>query len=236
MADAKQYIDMQLNWYNHIASKSSYESERKHENVVGSYEAHDSWPDYDRFLMRGVDASYRDKLALDFACGPARNIVRYHHLFRRIDGADISPINIENAKKNLQFHGVEVPRLYVTNGDDVGDIASNTYDFILSTIAMQHICVHKIRYSIFAHMYRVLRKGGKISIQMGFGRREGAVSYYENRFDAPGTNSACDTMVENADYLENDLRSIGFVDFDYWVRPTGPGDVHAHWIFFQATK
>lgn len=230
-------MQMQKNFYARIASQSRYDAAVKNDSVVGSYHQHDEWSDYDRFLMRFVDKSFGNKLALDFGCGPGRNIVRYHHLFRRIDGCDIAPENLENARTNLKFHGVPEPNLYVTSGNDLGAASSNSYDFIFSTICMQHICVHRIRYEIFSHMYRALRKGGRISIQMGFGNSASqTVGYFDNFTAAQSTNRGCDTRVEDADQLENDLYQLHFKEFDYWVRPVGPGDSHPYWIFFTAVK
>lgn len=227
---------MQKSWYEKAASVSNYESTNKFDNVVGSYDEHNRWPDYDKYMMGFIDESYKNKIALDFACGPGRNIVKYNHLFKRIDGADIAQANLDNAKANLAFHGIETPNLYVTTGSNLGAAPDNTYDLIFSTIAMQHICVHEVRFAIMQDMYRALRKLGKISIQMGFGFSPGKASYFENNYDAISTNSGFDTMVENVDYVESDLRQIGFVDFRYDIRPTGPGDSHPHWIFFSATK
>lgn len=237
MEGAAKYIQMQLDTYNDYAARSHYETDEKVDFVVGSYSGHEEWKDYDNYLMWGVDETYKEKLALDFACGPGRNIIRYQDRFKRVDGADISPVNIENAEKNLAYHGVTIPKLYVTDGDNVSkEIEDGTYDFIMSTIAMQHICVHEIRYRIFEDMYRILKKGGKISIQMGYGGRDGAVDYYANHYDAQGTNSLCDTRIDHVDQLWGDLEKIGFEEMDYWLRPTGPGDAHMNWIFFQATK
>lgn len=237
MVDITRYIEMQKNFYEGAASRSRYGQEIKADSVVGTYHAHNDWADYDRFLMRYIDESYKSKLALDFGCGPGRNIVRYSHLFARMDGCDIANKNIENAKENLEFHGLSGSIFYLTNGNDLGDAPSNCYDFIMSTICMQHICVHAIRFSIFQHMFRALRKGGRISIQMGFGSPSpSTVGYYDNFVDAQTTNRGCDTCIDNSDQLERDLHSIGFLNFDYWVRPVGPGDSHPYWIFFTATK
>lgn len=230
------YADMQKKWYEGAARKSRYSGDEIIDNVVGSFQEHNSWPDYDRFMFKYIDDSFKDKYALDFACGPGRNIAKYHHLFRRIDGADIAQANLNNAAEYLTSLGVLVPNLYVTSGVDLGDAHDNTYDFIFSTIAMQHICVHATRFSILSHMYRALRPRGRVSIQMGFGVSPNKAGYYENRYDAPGTNSACDTMVENPDFVESDLKRIGFRDFEYWVRPVGPGDSHPYWIFFTAIR
>jgi ubiquinone/menaquinone biosynthesis C-methylase UbiE len=233
---ALKYSQMQKNWYETAASAGKYDNQNKHDTVVGSYHEHNRWPDYDKYLMGFVDDSYKSKLALDFACGPGRNIIKYNHLFKRLDGADIAQANLDNAAENLKFEGMDVPNLYVTTGTDLGAAPDNTYDLIFSTIAMQHICVHEVRYGILTSMYRALRKLGRISIQMGFGVSGGKTHYFDNNYEAVSTNSGADVMVENTDYVESDLARIGFSDFRYHIRPTGPGDSHPHWIFFQATK
>ncbi|WP_428153194.1 class I SAM-dependent methyltransferase [Brevundimonas sp.] len=236
MSGSKQYIEMQRAWYEQAAGRSSYDAEAKLDAVVGSYDAHNDWPDYDRFLMQGVDDSYKNKVALDFACGPGRNIVKYADRFSRIDGADIAQANLDNAKTNLGHHGIETPNLFLTDGRSCGDAANDTYDMVFSTIALQHICVHEVRYAIFEDMYRILKPGGRISIQMGFGWSDGKASYYDNHYEATTTNSGHDTMVENTDFLEDDLNKIGFVNFQCWIRPPVPGDSHPYAIFFMAVK
>ena len=236
MPGQAKYAQMQRAFYEDHAARSKYSKDEIVDNIVGSFTEHNIWPDYDRFLMKYVDGSFLDKLALDFACGPGRSIAKYSHLFRRLDGADIAQGNLDNAAAYLTSFGLSVPNLYVTSGIDLGGVPDNTYDLIFSTIAMQHICVHETRFSILRHMYRALRPRGRISIQMGFGVSPNKAGYFENRYDAPGTNSACDTMIENPDYVEDDLRKIGFREFEYWVRPVGPGDSHPYWIFFTAVR
>jgi SAM-dependent methyltransferase len=228
---------MQKKWYEQAALRSVYTSNEKIDHVVGSYEKHNEWKDYDDYLMKYVDNDYKNKIALDFGCGPCRNIIKYHNRFARIDGCDISPENLENGKKNLNFHKISIPNLYSTNGDDLGDAQKNYYDFIFSTIALQHICVHEIRFSILKCMYNTLKNNGRISIQMGFGiESPNSVGYFENYYEAPGTNRTCDTRVEDPYFIQNDLSIIGFKQFEYWIRPVGPGDNHPNWIFFTAVK
>ena len=220
-----------------LSAKSSTYGETVSDLVVGSYDEHNDWGDYDTYLMCSIDESFCDKIALDFTCGPGRNIIKYHKKFKRIDGCDISEQNIKNAKSNILSNGISLPELYVTNGNDLGNVKENFYDFIFSTIALQHICVHKIRYSILSSMYKALKKSGRISIQMEFGKNSpDSVGYYENNFNVIGTNRACDTRVEESSYIEKDLKQIGFTNFQYWIRPTGPGDTHPNWIFFTAVK
>lgn len=86
-------------------------------------------------------------------------------------------------------------------------------------------------------MHRALRDGGRISIQMGFGRDSpSTVGYFDDFYEALGTNRSCDTRVESPDQLRSDLEAMGFRDFESWIRPVGPGDLHPNWIFFTAVK
>ena len=209
----------------------------KKDFVVGSYESQNRWKDYDDYLMKGVGKSYKNKLALDFGCGPGRNSIKYHDLFRRIDGVDISEELIKKAKENFKFHKVSLPKLFVNNGYDLSGIEDNTYDFVMSTIAMQHICVYSTRFNLLKEFYRILKKGGKISIQMGYGKDSPqSVGYYEDYYNSIRTNRGCDTRIESPAQVRKDLVKIGFKDFEYDIRPTGPGDIHPNWIFFWAKK
>jgi ubiquinone/menaquinone biosynthesis C-methylase UbiE len=227
-----KYVQMQLNAYNNMASEWSIDYR---EPVVGSYDAHNEWKDYE-LLFEGL-RNNQDKIALDFACGPGRNIVKYSSLFKRIDGVDISPINIENAKKNIAHNNIELPNLYVNNGVDLSQIPTENYDLVISTIALQHICVYDIRKNIFNEIYRVLKIGGIFSAQMGYGSPSpSTVGYYENYYDAIETNGECDVCVENADQIKQDLDSIGFKKFSYKITQVGPGDSHPNWIFFNVQK
>jgi ubiquinone/menaquinone biosynthesis C-methylase UbiE len=85
--------------------------------------------------------------------------------------------------------------------------------------------------------YRVLKPSGYITIQMGYGvPSPKTVDYYDNYYDAQSTNRGCDTSIADYTQVEKDLLSIGFKNFNYYIRPTGPGDIHPYWIFFNAQK
>lgn len=86
-------------------------------------------------------------------------------------------------------------------------------------------------------MYKGLMNHGRISIQMGYGSEsKDTVNYYANYYDALGTNRAQDVRIDSYEQVKKDLEEIGFQDFEYWIRPTGPGDYHENWIFFTAVK
>jgi ubiquinone/menaquinone biosynthesis C-methylase UbiE len=231
LESTNKYTQMQLNQYNSLASGWS---EENRDPVVGSFDAHNQWTDYEN-LFTNID-NQSEKIGLDFACGPGRNIVKYSNRFKRLDGVDISPVNIENAKKYISSNSIE-SNLYVSNGVGIDCIESNTYDFVMSTIALQHICVYDIRYSIMKDIYRILKDGGVFTAQMGFGSPSPAtVGYYENYYDAEGTNRTCDVCIESTDQLEKDLLEIGFTNFEFVIGTVGPGDVHPNWIYFNCKK
>src|SRR3989338_1136977 len=181
----KRYAFMQKLSYYQLAETSDYSSESMQDRVVGSYGEHDSWKDYDEYLMKYVDASFENKFALDFGCGPGRNIIKYHNRFKRLDGVDISEKNIKNAKEQLARFHVANSELFVNNGRDLAGIPSAAYDFIMSTICLQHICVYSTRYNLLKEFFRVLKPGGRISIQMGYGKNApNSVPYNEDNVNA----------------------------------------------------
>jgi hypothetical protein len=86
-------------------------------------------------------------------------------------------------------------------------------------------------------VYRALKNGGIFTAQMGFGSPSPmTVGYYENYYDATGTNRRCDVCIETVEQLENDLNKIGFTEFNYSITNVGPGDCHPNWIFFNVKK
>jgi len=71
-----KYTKMQLDFYNYEAS---IWSEQNREPVVGSFDAHNNWEDYENLFTE--IQNQKEKVGLDFACGPGRNIVKYSHRF-----------------------------------------------------------------------------------------------------------------------------------------------------------
>lgn len=202
------------------------------DHVVGVFDEHNAWADYDEFLFKDIDT--KDKIALDFACGPGRNMAKFQNRFKRIDGTDIAKVNLENAKIWMAHNGIDDFNLYKASGSDLKEIEDNVYDNVFSTIAFQHIPVYEIRLNYLKEFFRVLKSGGYVSIQQGFGGGHYPhedVGYYENAYD-----KFCDVTVRSPKELEGDLSEIGFTNFKYWIRPTGPGDHHLNWIFWQAQK
>lgn len=226
-----KYVEMQKGIYNRDAG---YWTVKKRDPVVGSFDKHNNHDDY-KYIIKGFET--KNMHALDFGCGPGRNIVKFNKHFRQIDGVDISQINLDNAKLWIKRNSAKEGKLILCNGYDLDNIKDCTYDFIMSTIVLQHICVYKIRYSYLEEFYRILKSKGWISIQMGYGtNKKDSVGYYENNYNAESTNGSMDTRVEDPSQLKSDLDKIGFVNFNYNICDVGPGDDHSGWIFFRAMK
>ena len=234
-----------MNKYTYM-QKSQYEIDASHwsaENrdpVVGGFDLHNNWTDYEEFLFKDIP-NLETKIGIDFGCGPGRNLVQFGDKFKELHGVDIAQKNLDNAKIWIEHnqHDEKKHKLILTNGTDLSEINSSSYDVIMSTICFQHICVHDIRFKLLQEFARTLKKGGYLTMQMGFGPQvasKTSVGYYNNHYDAEGTNGQFDTRVENVSELESDLTKAGFTQIKTYIRPTGPGDAHPNWIFFNAVK
>jgi ubiquinone/menaquinone biosynthesis C-methylase UbiE len=234
MKNKKDYLKMQSDHYEGYAEAWSL---TYRDPVVGSYDAHNDWPDYDTYLFKDFDTS--GLVALDYGCGPGRNIIEFHDRFGRIDGVDIAQTNLDKAKINIEHNGIELPNLYLTPGDSLSMIKDNTYDVFFAVICFQHICVHEIRFNILKEAYRILKPGGKLCFQMGYGGKvhTETAGYYDNVYDAITTNGHADVSITDESELSNDLvNKIGFKNYKSDIRPTGPGDNHRNWIWVQVEK
>jgi len=230
----KDYLDMQNSYYDEYASKWSLDSR---DPVVGSYDAHNNWSDYDNFLFKDFDTN--GLVSLEYGCGPGRNLVKFSERFARVDGIDISDVNIEKARLNVKANNITEPNLYVTSGDNLSAIANESYDVVFAVICFQHICVHEIRFNILKDIFRVLKPGGKLSFQMGYGGKGEipTAGYHDNNYDAGSTNGHSDVSITDEQDLREDLvGKIGFTNYKSDIRDTGPGDNHKNWIWVQVEK
>jgi len=188
----------------------------------------------------------KGKIGLDFACGKGRNIENLisHGNFKSIHGVDISESNIKHCKKRFEKSEVEV---FVNNGLDLKGLDSDKYDYVMSTIALQHIPVHKIRLNLFREIHRVLRKGGVFRFQMGYGSKPKhkilqlfnkvkLSSYFENSTNAEGTNSLHDVRVHDYNDLKQDLLEIGFINFSKFISESFDDNQHPEWIWIEVEK
>lgn len=241
-AASRLYAEQSQRVYDDLASRHAMEADGTvTADVVvglGTFYEHNAWPDM-ALLWEGLDEhATRAMVALDFGTGPGRNMEKWHERFARVDGVDIAKTNLENADRYLRARGVADYRLYHCDGRDLANVPSGFYDVVFSTIVMQHITFHSIRYHLFEEFYRVLRCGGRISKQMGFGPSVVDPPITVDYHNDLRVTDAHDTRVEDPDDLRRDLEAIGYVDFRYRIRPSGPGAERfaGQWIFFQATK
>jgi SAM-dependent methyltransferase len=225
----EKYLNMQRSFYNAEASNWSLTNRNP---VVCSYSDHENFEDYDKLLFKDFDTNHL--VALEYGCGPGRNLVRFADRFKRVDGVDIASTNIEKAKLNLLDAKIDIPNLYVNSGSDI-PVADNEYDVVFSVICLQHICVHEIRFKIMEEIFRVLKPGGYFSAQMGFGERHGALNYYDNFYDAPGTNGRYDVSIKDENNLKSDLSKIGFKNYKSDLGEPCK-DSHEKWLWFQVQK
>ncbi len=107
---------------------------------------------------------------------------------------------------------------------------------VYSIQTMIHIGVYDIRRSLLEEMYRVLKPGGWVCIQMGYGAAltSKMVEYYENRWDAPESNGRYGANVTSPSQPQTDLEEIGFTSFSYDLRDMTW--THPQWIYFRGKK
>lgn len=210
---------------------------------TNNHPEHNSNPKYWDLLLGSIKSNpgYWDgKKALDFGCGKGRNITNLLSLsnFKRVDGVDVSENNIKYCKEEYQNQ----PSLFYKNtGKDLSNLNSNEYDFVMSTIVFQHICVHKLRYHLKKEIYRILKPNGEFSFQMGFGPLEWngntkQRSYFENGYDATNSNGSNDVRVSNPQDLINDLETIGFKNITYTIEEPWADWGHPNWIYVKCYK
>jgi SAM-dependent methyltransferase len=210
---------------------------------TNNHDQHNTNPDYWDVLLKDVKDNpqeWEGKFALDFGCGKGRNVTNLLKLanFARVDGIDISQDNIDFCNKTYKD---QPSKFYKNNGQDLSKLNSDEYDFVMSTIVFQHICVHELRINLKKEIYRVLKPTGIFSFQMGYGgmSHKGSttpVPYFENRYDAKGSNGTQDVRVSNAQDLVSDLSNIGFSNITYEIKNTWSNHGHPNWIYVRCEK
>jgi len=132
--------------------------------------------DLDEFLATGereiadalaelerLDAAPVPGRALDFGCGVGRLTQALAERFERCDGVDIAASMIAEARR-INRHGERV-HYHVNDAPDLGLFASDSFDFVLSFIVLQHMEPRYARRYI-ADFMRVLKPGGVALFQI----------------------------------------------------------------------
>ena len=243
-----RYADMQRSYYEQATRINPEES------VVGHYDYHEQVP-YETNLLfmhgdlrRPIFDDLQNRTAFDIACGEGRMVRRMQKLFRKVDGADISPAIIDLARQRTP--GAD---FWVTDGVSAGGAPTGFYDFGFCTISLQHICVFETRDLILKDICRILKPGGKITLQYIFSRHYPALPitpvhevapgvaaqtfrldqqharWFDNKTGAQGTNGGCDVVIGPSDlpavhaYFRQYFESVDFWFYDVSIGRGGLG-------------
>jgi len=207
---------------------------------TSNHAEHNDNKDYWDILLGGLNnLDLTNSVALDFGCGKGRNITNLINTtnFKRVDGVDVSQANISHCNTILKDS-----KLYKNNGVDLSGIESDVYDFVMSTIVLQHIPVYDIRFSILKEIYRVMKAGGEFRFQMGYGddlinpNGNNRIPYHDNHYDAKGTNGVLDVRITNVDDIKNDLEKIGFQIKTIDIKESFSDKGHPKWIYITCLK
>src|SRR5947209_8237630 len=106
--------------------------------------------------------------ALDFGCGVGRLTQALGERFERWDGLDIAASMVEQARR-VNRHGDRC-RYHVNPASDLRLFESETFDFVLSIIVLQHMEPHYAK-GYIAEFLRVLRPGGIALFQLPTGHK-----------------------------------------------------------------
>lgn len=218
----------------------TYEDTKK--ACVGSFDDQESYP-YEKYLLERYNS--KTEHALDFGCGMGRMMKGMVNMFRYVDGADLMQENLDYAKRYLTSENQineERYKLFLTDGLGCKIFPSYKYDFIYSTICLQHIPIHKIRYEIFHDLYQLLDNNGQCCFQMAFGMDNG-VHWVDNEYMARGTNGILDVSIPDESHfpmIENEFKLIGFRNVEFVIKEsplaTNISLPDLSWIFIHLWK
>lgn len=210
---------------------------------TNNHPEHNSNPHYWSILLKQLTINsekFNNKNFLDFGCGKGRNVINAHSLvkWKTADGVDISANNINFCKINYSNYP---STFYLNNGKDLSELESEKYNFVMSTIVLQHICVYDLRVALLKEIYRVMSPNAVFSFQMGFGDmsfvKDAQISkYYDNNYTALNSNGTYDVRVENPDNLVQDLELIGFKNTSYVIEKSWADGGHLYWIYVETYK
>lgn len=130
-------------------------------NGTSDHLEHNENPDYWNYLLGPVTSkpeAWTNKTSLDIGCGKGRNIRNLLSIsnWSFCDGIDLSGRNISHCRS--AFSDVS-SRFFTASGTDLHPIPDAAYDFVMSTITLQHIPVYEIRDGILRDSLRVLKPG-----------------------------------------------------------------------------
>lgn len=231
------FLKRQRSFWGDIAKTWSLQNKNP---IVGWYNEHENFPEYETVLFRDIPIT-GNEVVLEYGCGPARNIIRWNKRFKRIDGVDIAPECIEKAKINLADARLPEPNLWVNDGRslDMIDSAPDVwpgYDIIFMVISHQHITSRAVRLNLYKEFLRVLKPGGYLCFQTGFGPgHPRSVDYFAETFSTEADFVNKDVRVEDVEVLKADLVASGFTWLDHQLTRTCK-DEHPQWIWVRCQR
>jgi ubiquinone/menaquinone biosynthesis C-methylase UbiE len=101
---------------------------------------------------------------LDLGCGTGRITQFLAKNFKEAIGTDVSEELINKAHKDHQ--NIPNMKFYLTSGEDLKEIGDESIDIGFSFATLQHIPNKKIVIKNFKEVYRALKTGGKILMQV----------------------------------------------------------------------
>ncbi len=138
---------------------------REQEEAEFEATAADVVRDLDRELRRlGRPADHAAMKALEIGCGPGRVLLPMSRRFREIHGVDVSDEMIRQAR--LRLSRSPNAHVHVNSGQDLGDFAAESVDFVYSYAVFQHIPSREVVLNYLRETWRVLRLGGLIRCQI----------------------------------------------------------------------
>jgi SAM-dependent methyltransferase len=90
-----------------------------------------------------LGAQLRPGTALEFGCGVGRVALPLSRYFARVDALDVSPSMLAEAQRNAEAAGIS--NIVFLQSDDMLSAAPEKYDFVHSTIVLQHLDVPRGR-------------------------------------------------------------------------------------------
>jgi SAM-dependent methyltransferase len=111
-----------------------------------------------RILLPGIEAKIKDRVVLDFGCGPGAEVKEMALLgAKRVIGLDISAKWLQLAQKEAEQAGVAAKCEFVTS-------VSNPVEVIVSLDSFEHFAEPE---AVLQTMYSVLAPGGSVFISFG---------------------------------------------------------------------
>ncbi|KAH8059596.1 hypothetical protein JL722_5224 [Aureococcus anophagefferens] len=195
------------------------------------------------------------KRALDVACGGGRNVANLLRLaaWDRVGGCDLVARHVEGALAFVgrdgwdrsKFHAWQSAGAGLAAADGRAPAPVDEYDFVMSTIALQHICVYVVRRGILEDILAALRPGGLVSLQMVYRAPHEAPldparhAPYSERLRRTARTATTTSASTDLDRVVEDLEDIGFVDVEYEVGGWHLGYVVSYpdqWLIVYARK